>query len=164
MIELGERLTGPAGTATQVHYTLERSDPLDWNAAIAFWWLDCPGQTPFWRYYGLNVIHLRALVGVKPAHIRVPGATHEVLLAAYNPEANPSITDRRTWQHLTPINLQEQIELPSDDEAVALARQCARAVVNGVLWAEPPLSGQVEPWRTTLIKTAAHARGEVHAP
>jgi hypothetical protein len=35
---------------------------------------------------------------------------------------------------------------------------------HGILPAEPPLAGAVEPWRTCLLKSAAHQRGEVHAP
>jgi len=51
-----------------------------------------------------------------------------------------------------------------DEAAVELLDLAVRAVLDGRLWAEAPLSGQVEPWRTVLIKTSAHARGEEHAP
>ncbi len=158
-VTLGRTLTGPAGTATEQFV----EDPPAHTATVAAWFLDCPGQSPAWRHYGLSVIHLRPIEGMQSPVINIPGATHEVLLLAFDPQGSPVADDPETWSFLTPINVSEQIQLPSDEKAVKLLEQAARAVVDGILWAEPPLSGQVEPWRTSLIKTAAHARGEVHA-
>jgi hypothetical protein len=160
-ITLGETLAGPAGEATElvVH---DADGPT--TATVACWWLHCPGQSVAWDRYMLAAIHLRPIEGQQPAVVRVPHATHEVMLVALNPEKGPAPTDPATWQYLQPINLQEQVQLPDDATAVAMLRDCARAVVDGVLWAEAPLSGQVEPWRTSLIKTSAHLRGEEHAP
>lgn len=163
---LGETLHGPAGTATEVLFTLDDDDPVDWAATVATWWLDCPDQTPFWRHYHLGIVHLRPLAAAaaRPPVINIPGATHELILYAVNPEPDPQPDDPRTWQALHPLNLVEQLQLPDDAAACGLLRQAAQAVVAGLLWAEPPLSGQVEPWRSTLIKTSAHWRGEEHAP
>lgn len=160
----GRTLTGPAGTATEV--LIEGPyDPPDQAATVAAWFLDCPGQSPAWRHYALCVIHLRPIDGVLPAHIRVPGSTHEVSLFALNPEGRPIAADpAKTWHPLHPLNVMEQLQLPSDAAARELAQLAANAVVNGILPAEPPLSGAVEPWRTSMIKTAAHVRGEEHAP
>lgn len=159
----GQILRGVNGTATEVILPTPRPTP-DQEATLAYWFLDCPGQAVAWNNYGLAVIHLRPIEGVRPAIVRVPGATHEVMLVALNPEKNPTLNDPASWQILTPINLMEQVQLPDDESAVDLLRDAAQAVVDGILWAEPPLAGQVEPWRTVLIKTAAHIRGEEHAP
>jgi hypothetical protein len=158
----GRVLTGPAGTATEVVFRGQLRRP-DWQATLGVWFLHCPGQSPAWSHFGLSLIHLRPIEGVPDAVIRLPHATHEVILAAYDPAANPMATDLRTWRRLFPINLMEQIQMPSDESARYLLDGCALEVVKGNLWAEAPLSGQVEPWRTVLIKSSAHARGEVHA-
>ncbi len=159
---IGREVTGPAGTATEI--IAEAFDRPEQAATLATWFLHCPGQSPAWDSYMLSVIHLRTIEGVREPVIRFPGATHEVLLAALDPGSAPSVDNPDSWQLLMPINVEEQVELPDDEAAVRLAELAARAVVTGALWAEPPLSGQVEPWRTTLVKTAAHARGEEHAP
>jgi hypothetical protein len=91
------------------------------------------------------------------------------MLIALEPEPKGRFFNRRSptdpdaWTFLHPMNFVDQIEVPSDEAAGALLSKCVEAVLTGVLWAEPPLSGQVEPWRTTLIRTAAHMRGEEHA-
>lgn len=161
----GRVIEGPFGSATEVLW--DAVTVADWGATLATWFLDCPGQSPAWRHYGLSIIHLRPIEGEsKPATIRIPHATHEVLLVAYDPydpELDPRPDDVETWRFLMPVNVMEQIELPSDQAAVELLELCARAVVNGILPAEPMLAGAVEPWRTVLLRTAAHLRGEEHA-
>lgn len=152
------------GVAYRVVRELEDGDPMDWQASLACWFLFCPGQSPAWHCYLFDIVHLRDIEGVAPATIDVPGATHQVFLAALNPELDPSPLKPDTWQHLTPINVSEQIELPGDEAAATLGEHCVKAVLAGDLWAEPPLAGAVEPWRTVLLKSAAHARGEEHAP
>jgi hypothetical protein len=155
--------TGPAGTATEVVGTLEPDDPPDWRGTVATWFLDCPGQSPAWRHYLLFVIHLRPIEGVRPAEIRVPHATHEVYLFALDPQPGPTPMDVKAWRFLRPQNVMEQVQLPHDEAASELAGLAAKAVVEGKLPAEPPLSGAKEPWRTSVLQTAAHLRGEEHA-
>lgn len=165
---IGRELTGPAGYAFEIIV----DEPLtpDQSATVACWFLRCPGQSPLWDCYTLSAIHLRDIPGVRPAIVRVPHATHEIMLLALEPENQkwslpaPHPNDQETWRFLRPINLSEQLQLPSDEAAVDLLHKCAEGVLAGVLWAEPPLSGQVEPWRTSLLKSAAHLRGEEHAP
>jgi hypothetical protein len=154
---------GPAGTATEVHATVEPDDPPAQTGTVATWFLDCPGQSPAWRHYLLNVVHLRPIDGAPPAKIVVPHATHEFSVYALAPDARPQPTDTDTWRHLTPVNVCEQVQLTSDDGARRLARLAARAVVAGVLPAESALAGAREPWRSSLIRSSAHMRGETHS-
>lgn len=160
----GRVLTGPFGTATEV--VVENDPDPDHQAHIGTWLLDCPGQSPAWSLYMLAAVHLRSFPGEsKPATIRVPRATHEFLVLALDPKFDATPDDLPgTWRFLRPVNVCEQVELPDDETAAAVLYKCAQAVVDGVLPAEPMLSGAVEPWRSVLIKTAAHVRGEVHAP
>lgn len=162
-LSLGTMFSGPAGSAVEV-VMRGKPDRPDWEATLAVWFIDCPGQSPAWRHYLLSIIHLRPIEGVKPAIIRFPHATHEVLVAALDPTKNPRPLKPKSWSLLRPINVMEQVQLDNDDQARQLARDAAWATANGVLPAEPPLAGAIEPWRTALIKTAAHARGEAHAP
>lgn len=159
---VGRVLIGDLGFAQEL--TFGELDTPDQAGTVASWFLDCPGQSPAWQHYNLSIIHLRDIEGVKSAIVTVPHATHEVMLFALDPARNPVPTDTSSWSFLRPVNVCEQIQLPDDGAASELLYDCARAVVNGILPAEPPLAGAVEPWRTALIKTAAHQRGEEHAP
>jgi hypothetical protein len=87
-----------------------------------------------------------------------------VMLAALDSAAHPVPERPDRWVMLRPMNAVEQVHLPSDGAAAELLEQAAKAVLAGVLPAEPPLSGQREPWHTSMIKTSAHLRGEEHAP
>ena len=152
---------GPCGTATEIIVTSDRN--VDHSASLQAWLLHCPGQSVAWDHYLLCLIHLRDIKGQsKPPTIRVPHATHEVMLVALDPGPKPTADDPESIRHLIPINVEEQFEVPSDELAVELLEMCVRAVLDGRLWAEPALSGQVEPWRIAVVRTSAHLRGEEH--
>lgn len=162
-MKFAETLTGVAATATSL--TFEESEvTTDQAATIGCWFIHAPGQSPLWSRYILACIHLREMPGATQAIIDVPGSTHQVFLYALDPDKNPQMRDLKSWSALRPINFSMQLELPSDDKARELLGLAAQAICDGTLWAEPPLSGQREPWYTSLIRTAAHLRGEEHAP
>lgn len=161
---MGERLSGLAGEAVEVLSEMEPPDPIEWSSGVGLWFLYCPGQSPAWDCYQLSCVHLRPIVGEsQPPRIAIPHATHEILLYAYDPDKNPTPEDPKTWRMLTPVNVCEQIQVPSDADAKDLLKLAAQNVVDGRLPAEPLLAGQKEPWHTVLLKTAAHYRGEEHA-
>lgn len=159
-IQLGETITGPVATAQHV-IPVGEPELADHAAHIATWFITAPNQSPAWDKYVLSVVHLRAIEGQQHDPIvRSEGATHEFLLYACEPDSNPRPDDLSTWHALRPLNLEHQVRLTSDEDAADLARLAAQAVCRGLLWAEPPLSGQTEPWASTLNHTAAHYRGE----
>jgi hypothetical protein len=159
-LKSGQVYVGGAGRATEILHTLEPSDPPDVSATLGAWFLQCPGQSPAWQHYHLSVIHLRPILGVKPATINRQGATHEVMLAALDPKYNPLPDDMGTWHWLLPLNFVGQLELPSDENAKTVLDILARAVADGFLWAEPPLSLQREPWESQLRHLEEHAKGK----
>lgn len=161
-VHLEAKLCGNAGTASEV--IVDEYDTPAWTAALSNWFLHCPRQSPAWEHYLLSVVHLRDTPGVTPPLITVLGATHEIIIVALNPQKNPQADDIGSWQHLWPPNVREQFTVGDDEDAIELAKMAAQAVVNGLLPAEPALAGAVEPWRTVIIRSSAHLRGEEHAP
>lgn len=155
-------LVGPSGRAQNILVEPKDIKYPDHNATLATWFITAPGQSLFWPNFLLAIYHLRDMEGVRPAVKTYEGVTHELVLAALNPDKNPQPLNIETWQHLRPINFLIQLELPSDEKAKELLALAAHAIVDGVLWAEPPLSGQQEPWRSSMLRTAAHLRGEAH--
>jgi len=149
-LELGALLTGRAGTARELLVTLDAADPKDWSAGVGSWFIEAPDQSPAWRHFWLSAIHLRPIEGGNPVTITVAGATHEILMFALDPHHKPTPLDPQAWVRLHPCNLEEQFTVTSDAAASQLLAWCATNVVDGNLWAEPPLCGQVEPWRSLI--------------
>ena len=154
-VRTGRVLTGPAGSAIEV-IPAEHDHP-DTTATVASWYLTCPRQSPAWVDYMLAIVHLRPIPGQsQEPQITVEGATHEVLIVALDPTTDPTPHAPERWRYLHPLNVVEQIVLPDDQAAAYVAIVAARTVVLGGIWVEPPLSGQVEPWRSALRATAEH--------
>jgi len=153
-IRLGSLYSGIAGTAREVIIELDARDPRDWCAGIGTWFIEAPYQSPAWQHYLLSAIHLRPIEDVKPPTIRMTGATHEFLLVALAPDNHPTPLDPKSWVFLRPFNLEEQIIVANDARASAMLSLAAAELIAGRLWAEAPLSGQVEPWRSFLRTTS----------
>lgn len=150
-VKLGIIFSGPLVTATELIYTLDQSDPLDWTGSIGTWFIDAPGQSIAWQRYLLSCVHLRPIAGEsRPVQLKFPGATHELVMAALDPETKPDPLKPETMRILHPLNLCEQIIVGNDAQASEILALCARCVAEGKLWAEPPLSGQREPWGSFL--------------
>lgn len=162
-MKLEQTISGLMGRGHQL--TIEESDRtyVENSATVDVWFMDIPGQAVAWRNYLLAIYHLRDIPGVKAAEKSYPGVTHELILVALDPGRNPQMLDIESWRHLVPINFVIQLELPSDEKAKELLYLAAKGVVDGLLWAEPPLSGQREPWMSSMLQTSAHLRGEAHA-
>lgn len=158
----GRVRTGCFGTATEI--VIDEHGSIDETATIGSWFLHCPGQSPAWDHYVISVVHLREIPGqTRAATITLPHATHQMFIVALDPGALPTADDLTSWRFLHPINLAEQFQVFGDIAAIHLLEASVDAVLAGMLWAEPPLSGQVEPWASTIIRTSAHLRGEEHA-
>lgn len=155
-------LEGPCGTAELLDLSALQALRPDVGGTLATWFLTCPRQSPAWDRYALSIVHLREVEGLPAPRIDVLGATHEVLLIAYHPGYHPSPLDAATWVPMFPVNLAHQVVLNDDLQAAECLELAARAVVHGLLWAEPPLSGQREPWVGTLELTAEHLRTGGH--
>lgn len=154
-------VSGTLGTATEVAFVLDDTEAR-YGATVAAWLLHVPGQSPAWDDYMLVAVHLRDQEGVVDVVEGTdPEATHEVLLFALDPGEPVHAENMGEWRRLSPVNVAETVKLPSDKAAEGLLELCARAVIIGVLPAEPALAGQVEPWRSTLRKTAEHITREL---
>lgn len=154
--------TGPHGTALRI------AIPAIPSAAqtVDYWVLTAPGWASAWDQYLLGVVRLDDDVpGFPPPRRDFDGATHEQMVVALNPEFGPYDTDRIARYFgdppvpfLTPINHINQF-IGTDDEMRQLCWYAAWGVVNAHL---NPEEGQ-DDWLTSMTKTLAHVRGEVHA-
>lgn len=136
--------------------------PPDWKATLAGWFVHAPGAHPAWSWWYVGVIHLRDIPGVRPAIIRRPGATHEVMFMALDPKAGSPVDrdlGRDGLPFLEPIDLEHQLVDLTDDHARGVAISAVRAIV-ALGWS--PDQDFRSMWATALDATADHHRAGAH--
>jgi hypothetical protein len=156
--------TGPAGSAWRVRLQPigERAVP-DWNATLDFFIVRAEGAHPFWDHWFVSVVHLRPIDGVPPAHISKPGMTHELIIAALNPELPlPSLdADHAGWKAnwLTPVDVIEQFAAKDDAVAQQILELAVQAIVGG--FASPDQYWRPW-WANAIASTAGHFASGAH--
>ncbi|MDX5570923.1 hypothetical protein PYK79_57100, partial [Streptomyces sp. ID05-04B] len=135
-------------------------------AGLDSWILTGPRWHPVWYQYNLGIVSLADTPGLPPAKLHRPGVTHELTVVALNPDHGPYDARRLPDGHLqflTPVNIVEQFTA-TDQEARELAFQCARAVVDGLLWPETGDAPDTvrAAWRSSVHQTLAHAHDPHH--
>lgn len=149
-----------AGTYGQAwEYRGDRTDEA-WreDAYMGGYLIHAPAAHPLRAWHLLMGIHLRPdnRAPTLP-FLRFPGATHEIMVLALNPEHDAALDpdDRETFKWLEPPDVTEQVVLGSDDQARELVRLCATGCVHGVL---VPDSDFRSAWRASLEQTSEHLR------
>lgn len=108
----------------------------DDDATLAFWVIEAPGSHPVWWWYRLGLVHLRPVPALA-AHetlIYLPGATHEFVLEALNPDQYPPPIDQLPLHILLPANFAAQLICPSDAAAIkTIETQAIEPIVQGLL-------------------------------
>lgn len=106
------------------------------TAVVKSWLLTLPDHHPLWDHYSLSVITLAEIPGVPAPVIAVPGATHEILLLALDPNSTPQPDNPESFVYLTPVNYAIQVQLESDTPAIRAGQALVDALLRGYLWAE----------------------------
>ena len=162
--------TGPYGTAV----TWPLGNGPEWAETVCQWLLTAPMAHPAWTQYLMPVVRLRDVDGFAPPKRQFPGATHELLVLALDPDEGPYTPENMSrfdegpqagrLPYLTPVNIAHQIE-GSDEEARTLALYSAWGVTAGTLNPETSDAPSLirANWKAALVKTLAHIRGESHA-
>jgi hypothetical protein len=145
------RIRGPAGSGFVYAPTPQVPDQ---TATLRAWVLTCPGQSPAWSQFLLSVVHLRPIEGARPVTLHFPGAGHEFLLLALDPQ-RPVHGNEDLARHLTPVNVSVQEAGLTDGQAVAICDGLAAMVVSGQLPAEPALSGGAQELYKRVIRASA---------
>lgn len=129
----------------------------EWPAGIGLWLLHCPGAHPLWSWYGVSACSLADYPGMSPALKRSPDMTHELQVFALHPDWKPDDdwfqAIGRHW--LQPINLAEQVVLPSDDHARELLTLLVRSFCDGLLSPDTDFRSHTE---RAIQATADHMR------
>jgi hypothetical protein len=123
----------------------------DANASLCRWMMRLPGQHPLWSRYVLTMAHLRDIPGVPPAKKVFRDATHEIIVAAIDPDYPDEHFKLGGVAMLEPINYAKQIQARSDQHALAVVENLASMCVERKLLAEfQGIRGHKELWDSTV--------------
>lgn len=157
-----DQLTGPHGTAQRIPRTHYTNKPATLDAYI----ITAPGWHPLWTQYMLALITLADTPGEAPATITRPGATHQIITLAMDPDHGPYTPDHVTQgrvAYLRPGNIGEQFTA-TDAEALDVIALCARAVLDGILnpeTSDAPTRIRAT-WASSIQQTLDHTRDPHH--
>lgn len=146
------------GCAWKIPMTRKEEKP-DWAATVSMWLVSAPYAHPFWWWYAVTCISLRDIPGVPPATVQFPGATHEIMFVALNPERPiPDLADWQGMSHLEPLDLVHQFIVGSDEDAEKLTEVVVKHIVAG----NSPDQDHRSYWRDAINLTAEHLRLDGH--
>jgi hypothetical protein len=99
---------------------------------IAAYLVEAKWAHPLWSMYLVSCVHLRAEPPLPPPHIYVPGATHEFVVQAVDPDwkLKNLTTVPRT---LSPVNFAGQLICNDDEEADRRTELAVTEIVEGNL-------------------------------
>lgn len=147
------------GRAWKLDLDLYRDGPNmmpDHEGTVAWWLVHAPGAHPFWSWYVVGTVHLREIEGqTRRPHLQFPGASHEILFVALNPEHPlPSLDAWADIQFLEPLDLVEQFIVSDDDAAAELTELVVKHIVDGM----SPDQDHRQYWAGAIARTAEHIR------
>ena len=152
-------LSSPAGKA----WLLESKSPVpDHQACLTAWLINVPRAHPFWQWWTVNMIHLRDIPGVRPAHKQYASAEYEFMIAAINPEQCPNPDPDKVdegYPFLHPLDVTEQFDGVSDAEAVRICEGAVRTILAGEI---SPDQDYRSWWHELIQNTVRHFKDGLH--
>jgi hypothetical protein len=118
------------GPATIERGIFDPNDPRIPNS-LPLWVVHAPNAHPVWSCYIIACVALAPVPGLPDAKIYMPGATHEVFVAALDPDLIPELDG--IPQMLRPLNFAGQFIEVSNDAAATRVQQAVQDVVDGAL-------------------------------
>jgi hypothetical protein len=149
-----------AGMGRACAWRIEPPEDAPPHAGVGQWLVHAPHSHPWWPWYAVQAVHLRAVEGKPAAHLQFPGATHEWLVLALNPEEPLPDIDR--WgadgtppmRHLEPVDQCVQFIVADDEQASELVELTVRHILEGVS-CDQDFRGY---WQRAVATTAEHVR------
>lgn len=127
-------LTGPYGKAWL--HDLEEISRMSCgrpHGSVASWILNVPWANGLWEDYNITLIHLRPVEGLSDPYIYLPGATHEIMVAAMHPDwPRDMLLTPISKYFLQPLNFVGQF-ICDDEESDHSARVTVQTAVIDIL-------------------------------
>lgn len=123
------------------------------GSSVDRWVIYQPGVNAFWSFYMVEVIHLRPIEGLGDARILLPGASHEVMVFALDPERDIYDCWKNNLPILVPPNYTGQFFAESDEYAKERVERAVIDITNGLLTADSDsIQGWIDRFGTSNIK------------
>lgn len=104
------------------------------DSSVCAWCVNAPWANIFWSNYAIMCVHLRDQPNqTKPPTINLPGATHEIIVLALDPNFTPEIDPDPGLHYLTPANFAGQFKVASDAAAEEVVEKIVRRICAGTL-------------------------------
>lgn len=144
-------LEGEGGTAWVIPPDFKESP-----AGVAQWLVHAPGAHPYWSWYCVACVSLKSVSGIDEAFKQFPGATHEIIFVALNPDHPlPDIDDWKSMHWLKPADLVHQFIVNSDNDASELTSKIVEHICRAAI---SPDQDNRTYWKNCVNATAEHAR------
>ena len=101
------------------------------TAGVSSWLIEAKWAHPIWHSYALHCYHLRDVPSLGHPVIYLPGATHELILFALDPDKPRDLADFPA--HLHPPNFAAQFVAEDDEAAALLVAAAVDEIVEGKL-------------------------------
>lgn len=111
------------------------------------WIVFAPWANLMWHSYAIHLMHLRPVSGFPPVTFYLPGATHEIMVAALDPDWALDLTQAPS--QLQPFNFVGQwIERGEDNEAkdTAARERCTKSIMEILDGALSPDTDYTQHW------------------
>lgn len=124
-------LKAPNGEAWEIDLPRARAlanETEETDSTVALWVVFAPWAHAFWAYYLVGAIHLRPSATLPQPKIFLPGATHEVIVYALDPEVVPDVVNTSKLRKLRPVNFAGQWRAGARPNPVDLDRAAAEKI------------------------------------
>src|SRR6476661_7856958 len=126
-------LKGPGGRAWCLLSEMTRAN----SAALATWFVNCPGAHPLWSWWMVSVVHLRELPGEPPVQKQYPEAAYEfTIIALQSPQGTRAAAESLPSipiVTLRPIDVVFQFHGVGDQDAARVATVAVETIMRGAL-------------------------------
>jgi hypothetical protein len=136
----------------------------DHEAGVATWLVNGPFH-PLWSWWGVSVVSLRDMPGVRPPLRFYEGAEYEFVIVSLDPDQEVDIEaweeGRGGFRWLTPLDAQVQFHGTTDEQAAEVAELAVEAILDG--HASPDQDWRSW-WEVAIPNTVEHVTRGMHAP
>jgi hypothetical protein len=124
------------------------------EACLCHWLVDTKGfGHPLWYMYWVSTMFLRAEDGIPEGTKLTEDCTHQILFGALTPmEPLPDFWNGEQAGILSPIDLQAQFVVRTDEQAIHLTELVVRHICDGV----SPDQDMRHYWASSINKTTEH--------
>lgn len=112
-------------------WEIKPDDIMPGSATLCLWVVEADWAHPLWGCYLITFVHLRPMANIGAPVIHLPGATHELTVAALDPRK--AVFRDQVPSFMLPLNFAAQMIYDDDEEALHRAEMTVQEIIEGRL-------------------------------